>query len=105
MPNCGSALRPTGSVANGDLMDLDALLHHYFGTADLDALDDDAIESGRERVAVAFGIERDSGRRFALWIVLHALGSAPDPETAFKKPADRKAAEDYAWASRRMGRD
>ena len=57
-------------------MDLDALLQNYFGTADLDTLDEDAIEAGRERVAVAFGTERDSGRRFALWIVLHALGDA-----------------------------
>jgi len=85
-------------------MDLDALLHHYFGTDDLDALDDQAIEAGRERAAVAFGTERDSGRRFALWILLHALGDAPDPATAFKNAADRKAAEDYAWAAARMGR-
>ena len=85
-------------------MDLDALLHNYFGTADLDSLDEAAIEAGRERVEVAFGTERDSGRRFAMWIVLHALGAAPDPATAFKNAADRKAAEDYAWAARRMGR-
>jgi hypothetical protein len=85
-------------------MDLDALLHHYFGTADLDGLDDAEIEAGRERVVIAFATERDSGRRFALWIVLHALGAAPDPETAFKNEADRKAAEDYAWAARRMGK-
>lgn len=85
-------------------MDLDALLHHYFGTADLDTLDEQAIEAGRERAAVAFGTERDSGRKFALWILLHALGDAPDPATAFKNPADRKAAEDYAWAAERMGR-
>jgi hypothetical protein len=85
-------------------MDLDALLHHYFGTADLDRLDEQAIEAGRERAAVAFGTERDSGRKFALWILLHALGDAPDPAIAFKNPADRKAAEDYAWAAERMGR-
>ncbi|WP_066964960.1 hypothetical protein [Rhizorhabdus dicambivorans] len=85
-------------------MDLDALLLHYFDTDDLDTLDDAAIEAGRERVAIAFGTERDAGRRFALWILLHALGSAPDPETAFKDPKDRKAAEDYAWAAGRIGR-
>jgi hypothetical protein len=84
-------------------MDLDALLHHFFGTTDLDQLDDEAIEAGRERVEVAFGMERESGRRFALWIVLHALGAAPDPEKAFKNEGDRKAAEDYARAARRMG--
>lgn len=85
-------------------MDLDALLHHVFGTDDLDSLDEAAIENGRERVAIAFGTERDSGRRFALWILLHALGSAPDPEIAFEDPKDRKAAEDYAWAARKLGK-
>ena len=85
-------------------MDLDALLHHYFGTDDLDTLDDQAIEDGRQRAAIAFGTESDSGRRVALWILLHALGDAPDPATAFKNAADRKAAEDYAWAAARMGR-
>jgi hypothetical protein len=85
-------------------MDLDALLHHYFGTADLDHLDEATIEAGRERVEIAFATEHDGGRRFALWIVLHALGTAPDPEKAFKNEADRKAAEDYAWAARRIGK-
>jgi len=85
-------------------MDLDALLHHYFGTDDLDTLDDQAIDAGRERVAIAFGTERDTGRRFALWIVLHALGAAPDPSVAFRNETDRKAAEDYAWAATRIGR-
>lgn len=86
-------------------MDLEALLNHYFGTDDLDSLDETALETGLERVAVAFGTERDAGRRFALWIVLHALGAAPEPEIAFKDAKDRKAAEDYAWAARRMGRN
>ena len=85
-------------------MDLDALLLNYFGTTELDTLDDETLESGLERVQVAFGTERDPGRRFALWIVLHALGDAPDPEKAFKNEADRKAADDYAWAARRMGK-
>ena len=85
-------------------MDLDALLQNFFGTADLDTLDDEVLQSGLERVQVAFGTERDAGRRFALWILLHALGEAPAPEKAFKNAADRKAAEDYAWAARRMGR-
>jgi len=85
-------------------MDLDALLHHYFGNDDLDALDEAAIDDGRQRLEVAFGTERDSGRRFAMWILLHALGAAPDPEIAFKDAKDRKAAEDYAWAARKIGR-
>lgn len=85
-------------------MDLDALLHHYFGTSDLDELDEAAIEAGRERVAIAFGTEQDRGRRFALWIVLHALGAAPDPQLSFEDEADCRAAEDYAWAARKMGK-
>lgn len=85
-------------------MDLDTLLRHYFGTEDLDTLDESAIEEARQRVEVAFGTERDSGRRFALWILLHAIGAAPDPAVAFKDAKDRKAAEDYAWAAGRIER-
>lgn len=85
-------------------MDLEALLFHYFGTDDLDGLDDRTIELGKERVLIAFGTERERGRRFALWILLDALGAAPEPDVAFKDPADRKAAEDYAWAARRIER-
>lgn len=85
-------------------MDLDDLLFHYFGTASLDALDEEAVDAGRERVAIAFGTEQERGRRFALWILLEALGSAPDPQAAFEDECDRKAAEDYLWAARRMER-
>jgi hypothetical protein len=85
-------------------MDLDALLQVYFGSADIAALDEEALERARERIAIAFGTERDAGRRFALWALLHAIGNAPDPATAFKDPAERKAAEDYAWAAERIGR-
>jgi hypothetical protein len=83
-------------------MDLDALLHNYFGTTDLDALDEATLEAGHQRVTMAFAVEQDSGRRFALWIILHALGDAPPPEKAFKNPAERKAAEDYARAASRL---
>lgn len=85
-------------------MDLDALLHNYFGTTDIDALSPEAIEAGRERLAIAFGTERDAGRRFALWTLLHGLGEAPDPATAFKDPRERQAAEAYARAVARVAR-
>ena len=85
-------------------MDLDALLLHFFGSADLDDLDPDALDDGLERVTIAFATERDPSRRFALWTLLHALGSPPDPAKAFKDPRERKAAEDYAWAADRIGR-
>lgn len=78
-------------------MDFDALLHHYFGTSELETLQPEALELGIERLGTAFGVERDAGRRFALWALLHALGAAPDPDIAFKDPAERAAARDYAW--------
>lgn len=80
------------------------MLAHYFGTADLDAISAADFEAGVERARVAFGVERDPGRRFALWTFLHAVGHAPDPAVAFKDLAERKAAEDYAWAANRIGR-
>ena len=80
-------------------MDFDALLYHYFGTSELEALDPATLELGIERLGTAFGTERDAGRRFALWALLHALGAAPDPETAFKDPRERRAAQDYAWGA------
>jgi hypothetical protein len=82
-------------------MDLDALLFHYFGTEDLDAIDPAARAAGDHRLAVDFGTEREPSRRFALWSLMEALGTAPPPAKAFEKdPALRKAAEDYltlAW--------
>lgn len=85
-------------------MDLDALLHHFFGTTELDTLDDAALELGVERLGTAFGTEREPGRRFALWTLLHALGEAPDPATAFKDSRERAAAEAYARAAGRAER-
>ena len=84
-------------------MDLDELMQVYFGSTDVTTLDAATLEQGRDRIAIAFGTERDPGRRFALWALLHALGSAPDPAIAFKNAAERKAAEDYAWAAERLG--
>ena len=85
-------------------MDLDDLMQVYFGSTDVSTLEAATLERGRDRIAVAFGTERDPGRRFALWALLHALGDAPDPAIAFEDAAERKAAEDYAWAAERLGR-
>ncbi|MGU3390693.1 hypothetical protein [Sphingomonas sp. M1A8_2b] len=79
-------------------MDLDAVLRHFFGTADIDALDQGAIDDGREKVAIAFGTEREPGRRFALWAVLRATGEAPDPRDAFDDLREQRAAQMYASA-------
>ena len=77
-------------------MDLDAISHHLFGTTDIDTLDPDALQAGRDRLSLAFGTEREPGRRFALWAVLRATGEAPAPHLAFKDPREQRAAEVYA---------
>lgn len=86
-------------------MDLDALLNHFFGTTDLEGLDEDAIADGAGRIGLAFGTEQDPGRRFALWVLLHGLGDAPDPASAFKDARERDAAYAYARAIERADRD
>ncbi len=88
-------------------MDLDQLLRHYFGTADPDDAPPATQDRAREAIAIDFGVERDSARRFALWSLMDALGFAPVPAEAFaKEPALRAAAEAYldaAWAIERDG--
>ncbi|MEG3085327.1 hypothetical protein U1707_16890 [Sphingomonas sp. PB2P12] len=79
-------------------MDLDAVLQHFFGTVDVDTIDPAVVDQGREKIAIAFGTEREPGRRFALWAVLRATGDAPDPRDAFKDLRERRAAEMYASA-------
>ncbi|MBD8619861.1 hypothetical protein IFT67_13095 [Sphingomonas sp. CFBP 13728] len=79
-------------------MDLDAISQHFFGTTDIDTLSPEALEAGRERVSIAFGTERDAGRRFALWAVLRATGVAPAPHVAFEDAREIRAAEAYGAA-------
>ena len=44
---------------------------------------------------VDFGLEKDRGKRFALWALLHMLGSTPDLDVAFESEADRDAARTF----------
>jgi len=74
---------------------LDDQLHRYFGTDDLASIPPSALAAGVERIRVDFGLEKDRGRRFALWALLHMLGAAPDLEVAFKDEADRDAARNF----------
>lgn len=76
-------------------MNFDDQLRRYFGTADLAALPPQALAAGIERMQVDLGLETDRGRRFALWALLHMLGSAPDLDVAFKDAADRDAARAF----------
>lgn len=68
------------------------LLHRYFGTFDLAAVDPRSIASGIDRMLVDFGLEQDRSRRFALWSMLYMLDAAPDLDVAFEDEADREAA-------------
>jgi hypothetical protein len=44
---------------------------------------------------VDLGLEKDRGRRFALWALMHMLGAAPSLDVAFKDEADRNSARDF----------
>ena len=73
-------------------MEMQDLLLRYFGTVDLAEVDPGALPAGIDRMLVDLGLERDRGRRFALWTLLYMLDSAPDLDVAFEDPADRDAA-------------
>lgn len=76
-------------------MDFEDLLVRYFGSDDLPGVSPDALTAGVERMRVDFGMEKDRGRRFALWALLHMLGHAPDLDVAFKDERDRDAARNF----------
>ena len=76
-------------------MDFDDQMRRYFGTADLASVPPPALAAGIERMRVDLGLERDRGRRFALWALLHMLGAAPDLDVAFDNEADRDAARTF----------
>jgi len=76
-------------------MDFDQLLIRFFGTDDIAALPPEQLVSGLDRLRLQFGLEKDSGRRFALWCLLYMLGAAPDLDVAFKDEGDKEAARDF----------
>jgi hypothetical protein len=86
-------------------MEFDDLLRRYFGTADIAAVPPRALEAAVERMAVDLGLEKDRGRRFALWALLHMLGAAPDLDIAFENEADREAARNFMDLAGAAGRD
>jgi hypothetical protein len=73
-------------------MNLDDQIRRYFGTSDLAAVPPEALAAGIEHMKVDLGLTKDRGERFALWALLHTLGSAPDLDVVFKSEADREAA-------------
>ena len=73
-------------------MNFDDQIRRYFGTSDLAAVPPDALDAGIEHMKVDLGLTEDRGERFALWALLHTLGSAPDLDAVFESDADREAA-------------
>ena len=53
------------------------------------------VAQGYVKEAVDLGMERDRGRRFALWTMMYLLGAAPDLDVAFKDAEDRDRARDF----------
>jgi hypothetical protein len=76
-------------------MNLDDQVRRYFGVANLEAVPPEALNAGIEHMKVDLGLTKDRGERFALWALLHALGSAPDLDVVFKTEADREAARNF----------
>ena len=86
-------------------MDLDALLLRYFDTDDLGSLEPETLARGCEQMGIDFGIEQEPGRKFALWVLMEALGVAPPPAEAFRdEPGLRAAADDWLRQTERQGR-
>jgi len=84
---------------------LDDQFRHYFGTDDTAAIPPAALAAGVERIRVDFGLQKDRGRRFALWALLHMLGAAPDLDVAFKDEAERDAARTFMDMAARVDDD
>jgi hypothetical protein len=76
-------------------MNLDDQIRRYFGTANLASVPPEALDAGIEHIKVDLGLTRDRGERFALWALLHTLGSAPDLDVAFASEQDREAARNF----------
>ena len=76
-------------------MNLDDQIHRYFGTSELAAVPPEALAAGIEHMKVDLGLTKDRGERFALWALLHILGSGPDLDVAFKTEEDREAARNF----------
>ena len=76
-------------------MNFDDQIRRYFGVSDLASVPPEALNAGIEHMKVDLGLTKDRGERFALWAVLHTLGSAPDLDVAFESETDREAARNF----------
>jgi hypothetical protein len=92
---CRRALAGSLFVDQMASMDLDDQIRRYFGTSNLGSIPPEALQAGIEHMQVDLGLSRDRGERFALWVLLHTLGSAPELEVAFASDEDREAARNF----------
>jgi len=76
-------------------VDFDDLLQRYFATSEFADITPAAMAAGTERMLVDFGLEKERGKRFALWSLLYLLGEVPDLEESFEDLADREAARNF----------
>ena len=76
-------------------MNFDDQVRRYFGTSELAEVPPEALGAGIEHMKVDLGLTKDRGERFALWALLHMLGSAPDLDVVFASEADRDAARNF----------
>ena len=76
-------------------MNSDDQIQRYFGTSSLEAIPPEALDAGIEHMKVDLGLIRDRGTRFALWALLHTLGSAPDLDVVFENEEKREAARNF----------
>lgn len=76
-------------------MNFDDQIRRYFGISNLAAVPPEALNAGIEHMKVDLGLTKDRGERFALWALLHTLGSAPDLDVVFKTETEREAARNF----------
>ena len=76
-------------------MNFDDQIRRYFGTSNLAGVPQEALDAGIEHMKVDLGLTKDRGERFALWALLHTLGSAPDLDVAFDNESEREAARSF----------
>jgi hypothetical protein len=76
-------------------MNFDDQIRRYFGTPNIASIPAETLDAGIEHMKVDLGLTKDRGERFALWALLHTLGSAPDLDVVFETEADREAARNF----------
>ena len=84
-------------------MNFDDQIRRYFGASNIEAVPAAALNAGIEHMKVDLGLTKDRGERFALWALLHTLGSAPDLDVLFETEADREAARNFMDLIRETG--